>query len=127
MATGNGVAVSWGVTGQGVKPYRKADLSNTKTAVKTTPGRLFFINASHTNSVDVYLHFYDAALAGVTVGTDPAYTFLIPASDGSLASGFQLELPVSPIAFETAISIAATTSDLTSPPTSDVLVNLGYK
>lgn len=110
----------------GSSVYKTLDLDETEEEVKATAGSLYgyyFYNAS--TSVR-YLKFYNATAANVTVGTTtPVMTFPLPPSS---AGNLGLDVPV---AFGTAITIAATTgladSDTGAPSANDVIVNVFYK
>jgi hypothetical protein len=97
----------------------------TAVAVKAGGGRLHQIYLYNPNAFVVWLHFYDVAAAGVTVGTTPRkYTFPIPAS----FAGALFISPV-PIGFATAIAIAATKTAATGNAVPDVGLGvfIGYK
>ncbi len=110
----------------GSSVYKTLDLDETEEEVKATAGSLYgyyFYNAS--TSVR-YLKFYNATAANVTVGTTtPVMTFPLPPSS---AGNLGLDVPV---AFGTAITIAATTgladNDTGAPSANDVIVNVFYK
>lgn len=97
----------------------------TAVAVKATGGRLHLLYVENPNAFKCWVHFYDVAAAGVTVGsTTRKYTFPIPAS----YAGPILVGPV-PIGFATAIAIAATKTDATgsTAPDTGLGVFIGYK
>lgn len=110
----------------GSSVYKTLDLDETEEEVKATAGSLYgyyFYNAS--TSVR-YLKFYNATAANVIVGTTtPVMTFPLPPSS---AGNLGLDVPV---AFGTAITIAATTgladNDTGAPSANDVIVNVFYK
>lgn len=106
----------------GSTSYRQTDLGNTKTAVKASSGRLHDIHVYNPNTAAVFVQFYDALSAGVTVGTTtPKKTIIVPPLgiiDRSL---------VPPWLFSTGITIAATTTvGGSTDPTSDLVINLEY-
>lgn len=108
--------------------YRNEALSNTKLAVKVGAGNLFSVNLINVNATPVYVKFYDALIASVTVGTTiPILTLAIPAGDGTTPGIVVGELVKY---FATGLVIAAVTeladSGTTAPATA-IHVNLGYK
>lgn len=113
-------------TAGGLSIFRTLDLDETEEDVKTSAGQLYgyyFYNA--TASVR-YLKFYNATAANVTVGTTtPVLTIPLPATSGghiAFTHG---------VAFDTAISAAATTgladNDTGAPGANDVILNVFYK
>ncbi len=102
--------------------FRNAALSNTAVAVKAAAGTLAGCHIYNPNSSESFVQFYNVAQGSVTVGTTtPDYTLFIPAF-GAVDGG------ILPIAFSTAITVAATTTigGGTAPSTA-LLVNLQYK
>lgn len=105
-------------------PYRNANLTNVATAVKAVPGNLtgYHLYNSGSGNADVYLQFYDALVANVTLGTTiPKKTLWIPAG-GALDN-----IDGNPIQFQVAITIAAT-GDIpgANPPANGILTNVDY-
>ena len=109
--------------GVGLDTSRTTALSNTATAIKSSAGNIYLLHVENPNSSKAYLQFYDVAAGSVTVGTTtPKLSLLIPATGGH--DGY---LPI-PIAFGTAITVAATTTATGgAAPTTGLLVNIGYK
>lgn len=102
--------------------FRDPALSNTAVAVKAAAGTLAGVHIYNPNSSSSFVQFYNVAQGSVTVGTTtPNYTLFIPAQGG-------VDGGILPIAFSTAITIAATTTITggTAPSTA-LLVNLQYK
>lgn len=113
-------------TSGGLTIFRSIDLDETEEEVKATAGQVFgyyFSNQDATNKM--YLKFYNATAANVTVGTTtPVMTFPLPAGSAGHVSFPQ------GIAFGTAITVAATTgladNDTGAPDANDVVVNIFY-
>jgi hypothetical protein len=104
--------------------YRNTSLSSTKQQIKGSAGDLFGWNFINPNTADVFVKFWDAALASVTVGTTaPVLTLCIPAASSASVSGiFYQDIQAEPqLIFSTAIVIAAVTgladSSTTAPAT----------
>lgn len=110
----------------GASIFRTLDLDETEEDVKTSAGQVYGYFFANLNAALRYLKFYNAAAASVTVGTTtPVLTFPLPAN-----SSGHISFPV-PIAFSTAISVAATTgladSDTGAPGANEVVLNVFYK
>lgn len=124
---GLGVRTSGGTT-----PYKNLDVDESEDQVKGTAGQVYWIHAINLATAVRYLKFYNATAANVTVGTTtPVLTFPIPTqAETADGAGFVLSIP-NGIAFDTAITIAATTgiadSNTGAPGANEVIVNLGYK
>lgn len=105
-----------------------ADGDNTAQAVKTRPGDIYFIEASNPNVVDAFLHLFDLAVAGVTVGvTTPKLSLLVPAGSSSSVRGGVDKFFNPPIGFGTAITYACTTTPTgADDPSTGLTVNIGY-
>ena len=111
--------------------FRSIDLDETEEEVKATAGQVYAVWVNNNAVSTRFLKFYNATAANVTVGTTtPVITLGIPGNTsddiaGSLsAGGFG-------IAFDTAITVAATTgiadNDTGAPAANDVVVNIFYK
>lgn len=112
-------------TSGGCSIFRSLDLDETEEEVKATAGQVYGYYVSNSGAAAAYLKFYNATAASVTVGTTtPVLTLLVPA--GAAAN---VGLPY-PVAFSTAITVAATTgvadSDTTGPAANEVIVNIFY-
>jgi len=124
------VGISGARTSGGVTPYKNIDVDETEDEVKGTAGQVYFIHAINKTATPLYLKFYNATAANVTVGsTVPVHTFPVPANADSDGAGFTLAIP-NGIAFSAAITIAGTTgvadNDTGAPGANDLVVNLGY-
>lgn len=96
-------------TTTGSTPYSNTALSNTKQTVKASSGRLYGYHLYNPNTSSVFVQFFDALAASVTVGTTtPTFVLTIPANATSPAS-LDMQLTV-PISFTIGIVIAATTT-----------------
>ncbi len=117
-------------TSGGTSIFRSLDLDETEEEVKGTAGQVYWIHAINLAASKRYLKFYNATAANVTVGTTtPVLTFVIPTQGDTNGTGFVLQVPMG-IAFDTAITVAATTAladnDTGAPSANDVVVNIGY-
>lgn len=110
-----------GVSGSALT-YFNAALLATKQAVKASAGSLSAYHIQNPNTVDAWVQFYDAALAGVTVGgTTPTLALWVPAG-GALDTSL-----VESALFAAAITIAATTTATGSTaPSTGLVTNLLY-
>lgn len=109
-------------TDVGALPYFNAALLATKAAARTVPGRLAVYHIYNPNTVDIFVQFFDLALADVTVGsTTPTWVFWVPA-------GGALDTPLAePIVYAVALTIAATTTATGSTaPGTGLMTNLFY-
>jgi len=96
-------AASATVTGQST--IRIPSLVATAQTVKASSGRLYSYFLQNPDVGAVWVHFYNALIAGVTVGTTlPLWSVYLPIGG---AADISFEVPIS---FSTAISIAATTT-----------------
>ena len=112
--------------------YRTIDLDETEEEVKATAATLHALHAINRTASPLYLRFYDATAATVSVGTTtPAFTLTVPGNNDSDGAGFIWPIPDEGIAFDTAMCIAATTgiadNDTGAPGTNDLAVNLAYR
>jgi hypothetical protein len=110
----------------GLSIFRTLDADETEEDVKTSAGQLYGYYIYNDGAAEVYVKFYNATAANVTVGsTTPVLTIPIPA--GSAAN---VEW-TNGIAFGTAITIAATTgvadADTAAPAANQVVANVFYK
>jgi hypothetical protein len=111
----------------GLSIFRSLDLDETEEEVKATAGQVFGWHLFNAHATDtVYIKFYNATAANVTVGTTtPVLTIPLKAGTGANVS-FD-----NGIAFATAITVAATTgladADTGAPAANQVVVNLLYK
>jgi hypothetical protein len=107
--------------------YFSESLSSTPLQVKASSARLLGYKLTNTNGVPIYVHFYDALSANVTVGTTlQAEMIPVPATGAVL-------IPINGVAqklFSTALTIAATTLPLfsgTTAPTTALVVTISYE
>ncbi len=113
-------------TTSGCTVFRSLDLDETEEEVKATGGNVYGYFIYNNSASTMYLKFYNATAASVTVGTTtPVMTFPIPA--GSAANvGFPY-----PVSFSTAITVAVVTgvadSSTGAPAANDCIVNIFYK
>lgn len=118
-------------TGAGIQTYKNIDVDESEDDIKTAPGTIYWIVAINTTDAPIFLKFYNATAANVTVGTTvPVLTFPVPANASSDGAGFVLSVPKGMV-FDTAMSLAATTgvadSDTGAPGANALIVNLGYE
>lgn len=117
-------------TSGGLTIFRSLDIDETEEAVKATPGQVYHISAFNTTAAPLYLKFYNATVATVSVGTTtPVLTFLVPGNADSDGAGFVMDIPTG-IEFGTAITVACTTgvadNDTGAPGANACLVNVLY-
>lgn len=118
-------------TSGGLTIFRSIDLDESEEEVKSSAGQLFSISAFNTTDAPLYLKFYNATAANVTVGTTtPVLTFVVPGNADSDGAGFVWNNDIG-LTFGTAISAAVTTgvadNDTGAPGANACIVNLGYK
>jgi hypothetical protein len=106
--------------------YRTIDLDETEELVKGSPGQVRGWFITNQASSTRYIKFYDATLAGTTVGTTtPKIT--IPLEADQAANIFFGD---EGIQFDVAISIAATTgladNDTGAPGANEIVANIFY-
>lgn len=119
-----------GRTSGGMTIFRSIDLDESEEEVKSSAGQVFSISAFNRTAAPLYLKFYNATAANVTVGTTtPVLTFVVPANADSDGAGFIWNNEIG-FAFGTAISVACTTgvadNDTGAPGANDCIVNIGY-
>ena len=124
------VGLSGARTSGGTTLYKNIDVDETEDQVKGTAGQIYWIHAINLSAAVKYLKLYNATTASVTVGTTvPDLTFPIPTQGDTNGAGFVLSIP-NGIAFDTAVTIAATTgvadNDSGAPGANEVIVNLGF-
>lgn len=115
----------------GLSIFRSIDLDESEEEVKATAGQVYMIAAFNRTAAPLYLKFYNATAANVTVGsTAPVATFVVPANADSDGAGFVLNIPQG-LEFSTAITVAATTgvadADTGAPGANDCVVVIGYE
>jgi len=119
-----------GRTTGGMTIFRSLDLDESEEDVKTSAGQVFSISAFNQTAAPLYLKFYNATAANVTVGsTTPVLTFVVPGNADSDGAGFIWNNEIG-FAFSTAITVACTTgvadSDTGAPGANDCVINIGY-
>lgn len=124
------VGISGARTSGGTTLYKNIDVDETEDEIKGTAGQVYWIHAMNLKASVLYLKFYNATAASVTVGTTvPDLTFPVPTQGDTNGAGFVLAIP-NGIAFGTAITIACTTgvadNDSGAPGANEMIVNLGY-
>lgn len=124
------VGISGARTSGGTTIFRSIDIDETEEEIKATAGQIYWISAINLTAAVLYLKFYNATAANVTVGTTtPVLTFPVPSSGTTSGGGFVLSIP-NGIAFGTAISVACTTgvadNDTGAPAASACVINIGY-
>lgn len=122
---GVGVRTSGGTT-----LFKNIDVDETEDEIKATAGQVYWIHAINLKASVLFLKFYNATAASVTVGTTvPDLTFPIPTQGDTNGAGFTLSI-TNGIAFSTAITIACTTgiadNDSGAPGANECIVNLGF-
>lgn len=115
----------------GCSIFRTLDADETEEDVKTSPGCVYGMWATNTNTSSVFVKFYNATAANTTVGsTTPAITICLPgnASDDVSANFGPGGMG---IFFDTAICVAAVTeaadNGTTAPSANSVILNIFYK
>lgn len=117
-------------TAGGLSIFRSLDLDETEEEVKASAGQVYAVWFSNLATTTRFLKFYNATAANVTVGTTtPVLTLALPGNSSDDISGvFSSTMG---IAFDTAITVAATTAvadnDSGAPAANDVIVNIFYK
>ena len=119
-----------GRTSGGMTIFRSIDIDESEEEIKATAGQVFSIAAFNRTAAPLYLKFYNATAANVTVGTTtPVLTFVVPANADSDGAGFIWNNTIG-FAFGTAITVAATTgvadNDTGAPGANDCVINVGY-
>jgi len=111
------------VAGDGADMLFDSDGDNTAQVIKAATGSLYSIEVSNSNSADAWIQFFNVAAGSVTVGTTvPDQSYFVPAN-GAMDKVFS-----TPIAFDTAITYACTTSATgNGDPTTGLIVNAVYK
>lgn len=122
------VGISGARTSGGTTPFRSIDVDESSDQIKSSGGQLYWIHAINLASSVRYLKVYNHA--SPTVGTTtPVLTFPVPTQGDTNGAGFVFSVP-NGVAFDTGISIAATTAladaDTGAPGANEVIVNAGY-
>lgn len=117
-------------TGGGCSIFRSLDLDETEEDIKTAAGQIYGLWVTNLATSTRFIKFYNATAANVIVGTTtPVITIGIPGNASDDIAG--LFSSTMGIAFDTAISAAATTgiadNDTGAPGANEVLINVFYK
>jgi len=124
------IGISGARTSGGTTLYKNIDVDESEDQIKGTAGQIYWIHCMNLKASVLFLKFYNATAANVTVGTTvPDLTFPIPTQGDTNGAGFVLVIP-NGIAFDTAITVACTTgvadNDSGAPGANECIVNLGY-
>ena len=117
-------------TSGGLTIYRNLDVDETEDEIKGSAGQLYWIHAMNMSNAPLYLKFWNATAANVTVGTTtPVLTVPLPTQGNTNGAGTQINIPQG-LVFDTAMTVGATTGVLDNstgaPGTNEVIINLGY-
>jgi hypothetical protein len=117
-------------TAGGLSIFRSIDLDESEEEVKGTAGQVYSMWVTNTASSTRFVKFYNLTAANTTVGSStPVITIGIPGNSSDDVTGFFGG--THGLAFDTAISVAATTAvadaDTGAPSANDVIVNIFYK
>lgn len=117
-------------TSGGLTIYRNLDVDETEDEIKGSAGQLYWIHAMNMSNAPLYLKFWNATAANVTVGTTtPVLTLPLPTQGNTNGAGTQINIPQG-LVFDTAMTVGATTGVLDNstgaPGTNEVIINLGY-
>lgn len=112
-------------TSSGLTIFRSIDLDESEEQVKASEGVVYWARLHNRSAAEVFVKFYNATAANVTVGTTvPVMTIPMQADSGEVWQ------PPDGLRFDTAITVAATTgvadNDTGAPGANDVVINLGY-
>ena len=122
------VGLSGARTSGGTTFFNSIDLDETEEQIKGTAGQLYWLHVMNLSSSVKYLQVFNATAASVTVGTTaPDLVFPLSSQGDTNGAGFVLAVP-NGIAFDTAITVAATTTPTggTGAGTNEVIINAGY-
>jgi hypothetical protein len=114
----------------GMTIFKSIDIDETEEEIKASAGQVFSITAFNHTAAPLYLKFYNATAATVTVGTTaPVLTFTVPGNADSDGAGFVWNNTIG-FAFGTAITVACTgaiaDNDATAPAANACSVMVGY-
>lgn len=117
-------------TSGGMTIFKSIDIDETEEQIKASAGQVFSISAFNHTAAPLYLKFYNATAANVTVGTTaPVLTFTVPGNADSDGAGFVWNNTIG-FAFGTAITVACTgaiaDNDATAPAANACSVMVGY-
>jgi hypothetical protein len=111
-------------------PYKNIDVDESEDQIFAVPGAVYWLHAINVSASTLFLKFYNALAANVTVGTTvPDLTFAIPTQGDTNGAGFTLAI-TNGIGFNTAITVACTTgfadNNNGAPAANVCILNLGY-
>lgn len=111
--------------------FRSIDLDESEEEVKATAAKVYWVHAINMTAATLYLKFYNATAASVTVGTTtPVLTFPIPTQGDTNGAGFAFSFGGFGADFSTALTVACTTgladADTGAPAANACIVNIGY-
>jgi hypothetical protein len=117
-------------TAGGLSIFRSIDLDESEEEVKGTAGQVYSMWVTNTATSTRFVKFYNLTAANTTVGSStPVITIGIPGNSSDDVTG--LFGGAYGFAFDTAISVAATTAvadaDTGAPGANEVIVNIFYK
>lgn len=112
----------------GFNPFFDSSVDEVATDVYQHRVLVFFLHIINPNATDAFLQCFDALAADVTVGTTvPTYSFLLPGGTGASNRGAYAEQFEAPLQFNTALSIAITTTATgNTGPGTDCVANIGF-
>lgn len=114
----------------GLTPFFSLDIDESEEEVKASAGKLYFVHAVNLTDAPLYLKFYNATAASVTVGTTTPVLVFPVVSQGTVdGAGFVFNSDIG-FSFSTAITVACTTgvanNDTGAPGANACVVNIGY-
>jgi hypothetical protein len=117
-------------TAGGLSIFRSIDLDESEEEVKGTAGQVYSMWVTNTATSTRFVKFYNLTAANTTVGSStPVITIGIPGNSSDAVTG--LFGGAYGLAFDTAISVAATTAvadaDTGAPGANEVIINIFYK
>lgn len=104
--------------------FRSVDLDETEEQVSATPVQVFGWNIFNDSAASIFVQFYNATAANVTVGTTT------PVLTVGIEAGKSVDMEwTNPIRFDTALSVAATTgpTGAGAPGANECIINLLYR
>ena len=119
---------------KGAEVFRSIDLDESEEQVKGKEGIVLGFDATNMSASPLYLKFYDAASANVTVGTTtPKMTYPVPTLGDTNGAGRTQGPEFGPngISFWNGITVAVTTgladNDTGAPSANDCVVHVYYR
>jgi hypothetical protein len=123
-----GLLLSFACFADSPLPFFNGALVATVVNVKTAPGGLYGFAIGNTAVTVCFLQIFNATAANVTLGTTvPTLSIPVSLSSATVSGGISLSFSNSPVAFNTAMSIAGTTQANNSTPcATGLVVNIFY-